>query len=240
MEKENIDENKKKKRTSSEKRISSSNPEGKESNPMESVIIRNESLYSIYRKLIALSFVTFVAVIIAIVSTVQIYKMKVPPRYIPLDVENRLLPTVPLDKPNITNGEVGQLALEAVKAINTYDYINWKEELEKTEIYFTPKGWNAYWDQFKLIGTLNTITSQKMIVSIEVTSNMTVPHQKVVNGIYTWLVEIPVKITYYAHKKDAAGNNVQTGKIILQIERVPTTINPSGAAISSYIFDETK
>lgn len=236
MEKTNLEENKKKKKTS-DKKVSTSK---KEENPIESVIIRNESLYSIYRKLIALSLITFIAVIIAIISTIQIYKMKVPPRYIPLDVENRLLPTVPLDKPNITNGEVGQLALEAVKAINTYDYINWKEELEKTEVYFTPKGWNAYWDQFKLIGTLNTITSQKMIVSIDITSNMTVPHQKVVNGIYTWLVEIPVKITYYAHRKDAPGNNIQTGKIILQIERVPTTINPTGAAISSYIFNETK
>lgn len=240
MEKEN---KKKKVRTSSSKnssKRSSSSSSSDKNTPFESVIIRNESLYSIYRKLISLSLITFIAVIIAIISTVQIYKMKVPPRYIPLDVENRLLPTIPLDKPNITNGEVGQLALEAVKAINTYDYINWKEELQKTEIYFTPKGWNDYWDQFKLIGTLNTVQSQKMIVSIDVTSNMTVPHQKVVNGIYTWLVEIPVQITYYANKSDATGNNVQTGTIILQIERVPTAINPTGAAISSYIFNETK
>lgn len=204
------------------------------------VIERNQAVYLIMRRLIGTALLAFVAAAVSVVCMVGIYGKPVAPVYVPVTDDGHLLPLVPLNQPNVGRGEVGAYALEAIHAVNTYDYINFRDQLNMASVYFTPRGWNQYNDELKSTRTLEAVQERKMIVSIKPMGEVAVPNEGAKDGIYLWRVEIPVEVDYTAHAQLANGTvdvgNRQKGTVILFISRVPTTINPRGLAIQVYQF----
>lgn len=207
------------------------------------VVARNQAVHLILRRLIAVSLLAFVAAVISVVCMLGIYGKPVPPVYVPVTADGHLLPLIPLDKANVGNGEVGEFALEGVRLINTYDYINFRDELNQAAVYFSPLGWNQYNEQLKKSRTLDAVQERKMIVSIKPSGEITIPAEGIRDGVYTWRVEMPVQIIYTAHSILASGGqdtgNSESGTVTLFISRVPTTINPRGLAIQVYQFKPT-
>lgn len=204
------------------------------------VVERNQAVHLILRRLIGTALLATVAAGVSVVGMVGIYGKPVPPVYVPVTDDGHLLPLIPLNQPNVGRGEVGAFALEAIHAANTYDYINFRDQLNEAAVYFTPKGWNQYNDQLKSTRTLEAVQERRMIVSVKPMGEVAVPAEAVQDGIYTWRVEIPVEVDYTAHAQLASGmadtGNRQKGTVILFVGRVPTTINPRGLAIQVYQF----
>lgn len=204
------------------------------------VVERNQAVHLIMRRLIGVAFLAFLAAVISVVCMVGIYGKPVPPVYVPVTDDGHLLPLIPLNQPSVGNGEVSAFALEAAHAINTYDYINFRDQLSAASIYFSPIGWNQYNGQLKETRTLDAVQDRKMIVSIKPVGEVTVPAEGVRDGVYTWRVEIPTEIVYTAHAQLANGSqdsgNSQKGTIILFISRVPTTLSARGLAVQVYQF----
>jgi intracellular multiplication protein IcmL len=210
----------------------------------EKIVIRNRSLRYIHKQLIVLTLwstcVAAVAIIVAIIG----FQTKLPPQYIPVTEEGRLLPIIPLSRASVDDSEIGAFTIEAIKSINTFDYINWRNQLPLSADYFIPKAWTAFMDELSDRKTLNAILDRKMIVTPNIISAPEVVRQGVDGGIYTWQVEIDVRIDYRAHVISTTGGvdsgNRQEGTIRLIIQRVPSTINSRGIAIQSYLFIPTK
>lgn len=208
---------------------------------VEQVIAKNESLYSIYRKILGLVVIALIATALNIWSVMYFSAQKTPPRYIPVDVENRLIDLVPLNKANVSNGSASQLVLKAIKSVNTYDYINWKDQLQSAAVYFTPRGWSDYLTQFVATKTIDTVLAQRSIVNVEPTGSPTVVKSQVgSNGVYYWQIDVPVKVSYRSHVDSLSGVMEQSGVVTAYVIRVPTTQAPEGIAIEIYQFDTTK
>lgn len=245
MSKETEIKNKKVKASSSEKnkkeKNKSTNSETEELKGVEQVIARNESLYSIYRKVLTLVIIIFIATGINVWSLFFFSAQKTPPAYIPVNSDNRLIELVPLNKPNVSSGAASQLALKAIQAVNTYDYINWKTQLQGASVYFTPRGWADYLNLFTATKTMDTVLAQRAIVSVEPTGNPTVVQNQVgSNGVYFWQIKIPIKVSYKSHVDSLSGVMEQRGIVTMYIVRVPTTQAPDGIAVEIYQFDTTK
>lgn len=206
----------------------------------ENVVVRNEVSYSIYRKLLGSVFISFIVMVVGIMSAYYFSTKKVAPKYTPVDEDSRFVPLVPLNKPNANNGTIGEIALKTIKAVNTYDYKNYLDQLQQAEKYFTPSGWNDYIKQFQATQTMNTVKENRAIVSVEPLGNVSIVSQDVAaNGVYAWKVEVPIKVSYTAHKSGLSGNSNQIGIVTLYLIRVPTTVNPEGVSVQIYQFDTT-
>lgn len=204
------------------------------------VVERNQAVYLVMRRLIGLALLATIAAAISVVCMIGIYSKPVAPVYVPATDDGHLLPLVPLSQPNVGRGDVGTFALEAIHAANTYDYINYRDQLNAATDFFTTLGWKQYNDQLDASRTLVAVQERKMIVSVQPTGEVTVPAEGVREGVYMWRVEVPVDIKYTAHSTLANGavdpGNSQKGTVILFIRRVPTTTNPRGLAIGVYQF----
>lgn len=204
---------------------------------------RNAAVHLIYRRLIGVALVAVLAAAASIVSLVLVVGKPVPPQYIPVTEDGKLLPLVPLDKPNMDNGSIGTFALEAIHAINTYDYINYRDQMSQAESFFSAEGWKRFLAAFTASQTINAVVDRKMIVSVRPTADIQFVSEFVQAqaGVYVWRLAIPVEITYSAHAHLSNGNpdngSRQRGTISLFISRVPPTVNPRGVAIQSYILD---
>lgn len=204
------------------------------------VVERNQAVYLVMRRLIGVALLATLAAAISVVCAIGIYSKPVAPVYVPATDDGHLLPLVPLNQPNVGRGDVGMFALEAIRAVNTYDYINFRDQLNEATNYFTPLGWKQYNDQLAASRTLDAVQERKMIVSVEPTGEVTVPGEGVREGVYMWRVEVPVEIKYTAHGLLSNGSvdagNRQKGTVILFVRRVPTTSNPRGLAVGVYQF----
>lgn len=205
----------------------------------EQVVARNVAVSSIHRKLIALALVSTVAAVISIVSAFSLAAKKVPPQFVPVLPDGRMLPLVPLSESNMSDSMVADFALEAVRALNTYDYINWISQFNEAQRFFSPQGWKAFDAELQSVDTLRAVEARKMVVSVRPTGDVRVTWKGLApNGVYAWQVEAPVDIRYTAHSdmQSGTGGNRQEGVALLTISRVPTTNNPRGVGIQAYKF----
>ena len=205
----------------------------------EQVLARNLAVESIYRRLIGLAFIATLAAIFSVVAVFALAGKKVPPQYVPVMEDGRLLPLIPLSKPNVNQAEIANFSLEAIRKLNTYDYINWVNQLNEAQFYFSSQGWKKYDEELQRVGTLKSVEARRMIVTVRPTGDVRPLKEGVTqSGVYVWLVEVPIRISYTAHvDQGGKGGNVQVGKVTLTISRVPTTENPRGISIQIYKFD---
>ncbi|MCK4609506.1 MAG: DotI/IcmL family type IV secretion protein, partial [Gammaproteobacteria bacterium] len=66
--------------------------------------------------------------------------------------------------PNMSNTELGVWANEAAATIFSYNFSNYKEALQKSQIYFTPAGWKSYEAAFTKSPTLKMVLKDKLVV----------------------------------------------------------------------------
>lgn len=206
------------------------------------IVERNQAVHVVLRRTMGAALVAFLAMAVSVICALGIYGRPVPPVYLPVTETGNLLPLTPLDQPNMDRGAIGTFALEAVHALNTYDYINWRDQLAAAASYFSPNGWDEYQKLLAQSQTIQAVQSRKMIVSIKPTGQITVPQSGVNPAhIYIWKVEVPVEVDYTAHALTAQGQpdggSKQVGTITLFISRVPTTVNPQGVAVQLYRFE---
>lgn len=236
--------------------------EGSKEGSTEAVLIRNFAVYVLYRKVILISLFSFVLSVFSVFLVYTFATQKVSPQYVQLDSQGRLLKEKPLNVKDRSDGEVMSFAMDAVKQLNTYDYINIKDQINNASQFFTPSGWNTFVTQYTNSNTSVMVQDKRMIVSSEVTGEPKITKEGVISGvmlptgkadIYTWAVSIPFKITYTAHSgKDNAspsnsangngyaGSLEQVGTLELLVMRTPANILPKGIGIASYNFDIKK
>lgn len=212
------------------------------SEPSMVVSVRNAAVYILYRRLIGVSLVAVASALVSLVALWAVIGKPVPPQYIPVTQSGELLPPVPLDQPNTDRGGVGAFALEAVRSVNTYDYINYRDQLAAAEGYFSTAGWNSFSVEYQKSATLNAVIARKMIVSVQPTGEVRFLNEGIVSskGTYVWQVQVPIEIQFTAHALLPNGNidtgSRETGVVTLYISRVPTMKSPSGLAVQLYIM----
>ena len=235
---------KEKKESSSSGKSSSSSSSSRRGGHADHVIVRNLFALSILRRLSLLVFLSVLCAILAVFSAFQVLKVKTPPQYIQLTQDGRIFPVAPLNKPNVSDGEVMKFAAETVKWVNTYDYQNWKDQLQSSAERFTPQGWNNYVDELVASDNLNSVTAKNMVVNTTFLGDAQIVKQGVVEekNQYVWMVEIPVSVNYIAPPTGSGGTQVsrQEGVVRLYVVRVPLEINLRGYAVHIYQFDTSK
>lgn len=227
--------------TTKKRPSSSSSSKGK----ADHVIVRNLFALAILRRQLIIALFAIVAATLSLFSAYQVTKVKTPPQYIQLTEDGRIFPIAPLNVESASDGEILNFATESVKWINTYDYKNWRDQLQSQATRFTSQGWENYIQELVNTDNLNTVEAEGLVVSSTIIGEPTVEKKGVVEkaNVYTWYVRVPVRISYSSlqNEKNVAKNTIpsQNGVVSLYISRVPLEVNLRGYAIQIYRFEIT-
>lgn len=222
------------------------NPEHERKEGGFTVVVRNLSLALTYRRLAFAALLSVVAMGVCMVSLFLVVGKKVPPQYIPVTEDGRLLPLVPLNQPNVDDGAIGQFALNTVRELNSYDYISWRDQLLVAQPRFLPASWTEYRKAFDQSNIIKTVTDRKMIVLGRPTGNVEIENKGVSDGVFTWRVAVPLEIQYVPHAEANVGPGQAQGALsakrraTLYIQRVPPTLSPSGIAVRIYQEEDVR
>ncbi|MBX3708607.1 MAG: DotI/IcmL/TraM family protein [Gammaproteobacteria bacterium] len=147
---------------------------------------------------LALGALTLSILVIITLMFALIYLLKNPvhPLYFAADEVGRLIRIVPVNMPNMSAEEVTAWAKEAVEAAYSYDYINYRRQLQSAEKYFTEYGWSKYMSALSLSNNLLALKQRKQIVLAQVIRQPKIVSQGLLGGAYAWKFEMPLLVTY--------------------------------------------
>lgn len=153
------------------------------------------------------------------------------PRYFATSINGRITPLFPLSEPNQSDSAVLQWANQAAIAAFTYNFVNYRDELQASSGFFTPEGWDQFLGALQQSNNLDAVKAKKLIVSAVATRAPIILQKGVLNGSFSWRVQMPILVTYQSASEFTQQNNVVT----MLITRVSTLNSPRGIGIAQFV-----
>ena len=129
------------------------------------VALRNKFYKDSQRKVI---FALLIAILVNLVlGSMLTYIITHPPapKYFATSINGRITPLFPLDQPNQSDSAVLQWANQAAIASFTYNFVNYRDELQASSGFFTPEGWDQFLSALQQSNNLDAVKAKKLIVS---------------------------------------------------------------------------
>lgn len=198
---------------------------------LEKVASRNEYYKDGVHRLFLILLVSLSLNIIGIYVLYYIYTHPPKPVYFPTSATGRITPLIPLDQPNMSDIEIKQWSNLAIIAAYSYNFVNYRSELQASSEFFTADGWNTFIAALKNSNNLQAIISNKFVVSAVATQAPVILQKDVVNGRYSWRVKMPIIVTYQSSSLFS-----QTPLVVnMLITRVSTLNTPKGIGIAQFV-----
>jgi intracellular multiplication protein IcmL len=178
-------------------------------------------------------------VLIAILTVTFFYIKNYPyhPYYFAADNKSRLLQIIPVNTPNMTMDDAVKWTTKAVEAAFTYDYVNFHEQLQNAQKYFTSYGWTQYMNALTASNNLVGVEQRKLIGSATVIPPVKVVNSGILQGAWAWAFQMPVLITY-TKPDNTAFSNAYVVSVIVQRQPVLEGEGTTGLGIVQLVATE--
>lgn len=203
---------------------------------VELIRLRNNFYRDNYRR--ALAAVLFLLLINIILVGIIFYQIanRPAPQYFATSTDGRITPIFPLSEPMVAPSELLQWANRAAVAAYTYNFVDYRDAFQRVQNNFTPDGWDYFVKALQDSKTLEMVTTKKLVASAVATGAPVILEQGVVNGRYSWKVQMPMLVTYQSPSEQVQ----QPIVITMIVTRVPTVNMPRGIAIASFVSSPTQ
>ncbi|HVV69529.1 MAG TPA: DotI/IcmL family type IV secretion protein [Gammaproteobacteria bacterium] len=141
----------------------------------------------------------------------------------------------PLATPELPQSALLGWTEQAVLKTFNLDYKNYKDVLKAASRNFTPQAWKEYNRALDASGNITTIKERKLRLSGTLDGDAKIISQDAKTGIYTWKIEMPVKLVYASTENNAEVQE-QLGSITVTVVKTPPNINAQGIAINSLVM----
>ncbi|MCE0724786.1 MULTISPECIES: type IVB secretion system apparatus protein IcmL/DotI [Legionella] len=195
------------------------------------VALRNKFYKDSQRKVILALLIALIVNIILAALLVYMITHPPAPKYFATSINGRITPLFPLNEPNQSDSAVLQWANQAAIAAFTYNFVNYRDELQASSGFFTPEGWDQFLNALQQSNNLDAVKAKKLIVSAVATRAPIILQKGVLNGSFSWRVQMPILVTYQSASEFSQQNNVVT----MLITRVSTLNSPRGIGISQFV-----
>lgn len=153
------------------------------------------------------------------------------PRYFATTADGQVIAMVPLGEPNVSQSTLLQWASVAAVSAYTYDFVNYRSQLQAIADNFTPNGWDSFTASLKDSGTIDAVTSKRMVVSAAASGAPVIVAQGPLAGTYSWKVQIPLLVSF----QSASEIKSRKMQVTLLIQRQSTLTSPRGIGIAQFI-----
>jgi len=120
-------------------------------------------------------------------------------------------------------------ANEAAVSAYSYNFVNYKQQLEQASHYFTPEGWKQFKAGLEASKNLDAVIKKKLVVSAVATGSPIITSQSMENGIYTWHVKMPLLVTWQSAYAQTQSN------LIIKMDIIKISDKKRGYALESFI-----
>jgi intracellular multiplication protein IcmL len=204
-------------------------------NALEMIFVRN----TFYRRLYHLALATLIQmlIVIGLLSGMLFYLIMNPPKpiYFATDPMSRLIEVVPVDRPNMTLKEVSDWVVDAVQSTYSYNYINYRTELQNAQKYFTNYGWRNYMKALTASRNIVGLTNRQMIISASVIDTPKVIREGSLSGSYAYRMTMPLLVTYSLPPYDSKSKFSNALQIDVLVERMPILQSYKGLGVLQMI-----
>ena len=153
------------------------------------------------------------------------------PKYFATTVNGRITPLFELNQPNQSDASILQWSNQAAIAAFTYNFVNYRAELQASSGFFTAEGWTQFLNALESSNNLEAVKAKKLIVSAVATRAPIILQKGLLNGRYAWRVQMPILVTFQSASEFAQQNNVVT----MLVTRVSTLNSPKGIGIAQFV-----
>lgn len=202
---------------------------------LTAVALRNNFYRDGQRKMILVLLVSMIANAILAIMLTYIITHPPAPKYFATSINGRITPLFPLNEPNQSDSAILQWANQAAIAAYTWNFVNYRTELQSASGFFTTDGWDQFLTALQQSNNLDAVRAKKMIVSAVATRAPIILKQGILNGSYAWRVQMPLLVTY----QSASEFSQQTIMLTMLITRISTLNSPRGIGISQFIASTT-
>lgn len=203
-------------------------PEG----PLEAVVTRNVYYRDGYRNLVKIAIIQSMAIVALIVAlTVTIMSSRPQDRFFATTSDGRLIRMIALNEPNMNDAALVSWAARAASDVMTFGFHDYQRRLQEASSYFTRRGWQSFTEALERSRLMEGVTKAQRVVTAAPKSAPVIIQQGLVDGIYRWIVELPLIVTY----QSGTAQQSDTVNVQLVIVRVSTLDSPSGVGIQQWI-----
>lgn len=167
------------------------------------LVFARNSFYKRLHYLALGAFALSVVVILALAWTLYfLTKNPAHPLYFPADEVGRLIKIIPVGTPNMSKDDVIGWTVNAIETSYSFDYINYRAQLEEAQKYFTNYGWSKYFGALVASNNLVGVIQRKFIALAKVVGPPKILEEGHIGSAYAWKFEFPVLVTYSAPPYD--------------------------------------
>ncbi len=198
---------------------------------LANVVMRNNFYRDGQRKMMIILLISIAANFILTSMLIYIISHPPLPKYFATSINGRITPLFPLNEPNQSDSAVLQWANQAAIAAFTYNFVNYRAELQASSGFFTAEGWDQFLNALQQSNNLEAIKAKKLIVSAVATRAPIILQKGILNGRFAWRVQMPLLVTYQSASEFSQQNLVVT----MLITRVSTLNSPRGIGIAQFV-----
>src|SRR3990167_784184 len=177
--------------------------------------------------------IIFAVVILLCIVGILLYQVfhRPMPAFFAVEPNHNEMRLSPYDEPNLLPNTILTWASKAATAAYTFDFVNYRDEIDMTRPYFTENGWGDYLASVQSL--LGTVIQNKLFVNGVVAGTPVISNQGDYPGLgYVWRIQIPFLVTY----QSANTTSQQNYMVTITIVKIPTTINPQGIGIDQFVM----
>lgn len=201
----------------------------KDNGALELIRLRNNFYRDNYRKVVGALLIALFAIIALSGAVVYLVMNRPAPTYFAATDSGKIIPMVPLGRPMLSNKAVIRWASNAAVSAYTFNFLNYREQLQNASQYFTASAWKGYLNKLKSSGNLDAVLKRKLIVTAVPAGAPVVVNQGQLDGRYAWRIQMPMLATYQSSSQTKYSNPLL---VTILVVRVSTTTNPEGVSIA--------
>lgn len=202
---------------------------------LATVFIRNAFYKRLYYLALGILALSIVVIVVLLFMISYLAKYSSPPVYFATDEIGRLLPITPVEVPNMKTEDVATWATTAVEAAYSYDYVNYRAQLQNAEKYFTAYGWRNYMNALQSSNNLVALRENKMIIIAKAVARPELLTEGLLSGAYAWRFKIPLLVTYSRPPFDGTVQFSNALEVTLIVQRQPVLQSYQGLGVLQMI-----
>jgi intracellular multiplication protein IcmL len=195
------------------------------------ITLRRDFYRDNFRRSQVLSIILIVIVAIETLFIMHLVNEPVQVQYFATDPQGRITKLQPLSQPVISQEAILSWANQAIVKAYTYNFVNYRSQLQELSDSFTPEGWEQFQNALTKTRNLQTVIAQQLVATAVATGAPVIEDQRVIAGRYSWKIAMPVLVKYQSSNK----NYSQSLTVRVIIQRVPVYTNPKGVGIVQFI-----
>ncbi|MDB5478503.1 MAG: IcmL (DotI) protein [Alphaproteobacteria bacterium] len=205
---------------------------GQPAGALEAVVTRNVYYRDGYRNLQRINWILSLAILALLIAlAVTIYVSRPQDRFFATTSDGRLIRMIALDEPNMNDAALVSWSARAASDVMTFGFHDYQKRLQDASAYFTRRGWQSFTEALERSRVMEGVQQSQRVVTAAPKSAPTITQQGLVDGVYRWIVELPLIVTY----QSGTATQTDTINVTLVIVRVSTLDSPSGVGIQQWV-----